>query len=275
MSSPLTSAEANDAASHQPEMSGRHGAASPTIWVTRTIPGAAATAARLRRMGCVPRMAPLLRVQWTQDLLELQGVGALAFTSRHGVEGFAARSSERRLPVYCVGHGTARAARDAGFDRVNSADGALDDLVRLIADARRTLSGIVLRPGAAQPAGDLIGELRRHGVEARTSVVYATHPAPLRGELLRLWRQPESIFATLVYSARAARRLAHLCSDVAPPPGVVVCISEAAAAPLRAAGLTHLVTASQPTERAMMAGVSGLLTARNAARDAEPARPRG
>lgn len=219
------------------------------------MPGAAATAARLRRMGCTPLVAPLLRVRWIPAPVDLEGVGVLAFTSRHGVEGFAARSAERGLPAYCVGHGTARAAREAGFVRVRSADGAIDDLVRLIAAAKDAHRGVVLRPGAAQPAGDFVGLLRRQGVEARSIAVYATHPAPLRGELLRIWGESGSVAATLVYSARAARRLADLCSDPGPPPVEVICISQAAAEPLRATGLTHLHIAARPTEAAMMACV--------------------
>lgn len=227
----------------------------PSIWITRTAPGAHATAARLEAIGCAPRVAPLLSVRRSSDALDLSGVGALAFTSAHGVAAFAERCGDRTLRVFCVGDGTAGAARAAGFDRVLSAAGDLGDLVRLIVSEKASIEGVVLRPGAARPAGDLVGRLARHNVPARSAVVYATTPAPLRGELVRLWRQPDDIAATLVYSRRAAERLADLCTGLRPPPGAAVCISEAAAAPLRGLGLSALVIAARPTEAAMIARV--------------------
>jgi uroporphyrinogen-III synthase len=157
--------------------------------------------------------------------------------------------------VFCVGDGTAEAARAAGFGRVVSAAGDLDDLVRLIVAERATLEGVVLRPGAARPAGDFVGRLAREGVPGRSAVVYATSPAPLRGELLRIWRRPDDLAATLLYSRRAAQRLADLCISLRPPPGVAICISQAAAEPLRGLGFARCVAAARPTEAAMIACV--------------------
>lgn len=226
-----------------------------SVWVTRTQPGAHATAARLKAIGCAPRVAPLLSVRRTPDALDLSGVGALAFTSAHGVAAFAERCGDRTLRVFCVGDGTAEAARAAGFGRIRSAAGDLDDLVRLIVSAKASIEGVVLRPGAARPAGDLVGRLALQDIPARSAVVYATTPAPLRGELVRIWRQPDDIAATLLYSRRAAQRLADLCTGLRPPPGVVVCISQAAAEPLCGLGFEAVVVAARPTEAAMVARV--------------------
>lgn len=236
----------------------RDAAARPSIWVTRTAPSAHATAARLEAIGCAPRVAPLLAVRRSSETPDLTGVGALAFTSAHGVAAFAARCGDRSLRVFCVGDGTAEAARATGFDRVCSAAGALDDLVRLIVSATASIEGVVLRPGAARPAGDLVGRLALQGVPARSAAVYATTPAPLRGELVRIWRQPDDIAAILLYSRRAAQRLADLCAGLRPPPGVAICISQAAADPLRGLGLAAVVVAARPTEAAMMACVGEL-----------------
>lgn len=227
----------------------------PSIWITRTAPGAHATAARLAAIGCAPRVAPLLSVRRSSEALDLSGVGALAFTSAHGVAAFAERCGDRTLRVFCVGDGTADAARTAGFGRVLSAAGDLGDLVRLIVSEQASIEGVVLRPGAARPAGDLVGRLARHNIAARSAAVYATTPAPLRGELVRIWRQPDHIAATLLYSRRAAQRLAELCRGLRPPPGAAVCISEAAAEPLRGLALDAVVIAARPTEAAMIARV--------------------
>ncbi|PXA92809.1 uroporphyrinogen-III synthase, partial [Caulobacter sp. D5] len=95
----------------------------PRVWITRARPGAEATAARLSALGFTPLIDPLLEVRdlpWTANLA---GVGALAFTSRNGVAAFARISGERGLPVFAVGDATAEVAAEAGFTRIESAQG--------------------------------------------------------------------------------------------------------------------------------------------------------
>ena len=93
------------------------------IWVTRTLPEAEATAGRLRALGHLPLVAPVLEVREVGGALDLKGVGALAFTSRNGVAAFAARHADRALRVYAVGAATEAAARGHGFAEVTSAEG--------------------------------------------------------------------------------------------------------------------------------------------------------
>ncbi|WP_332677143.1 uroporphyrinogen-III synthase, partial [Brevundimonas sp.] len=96
----------------------------------------------------------MLEIRPLAPVVELGGAAALAFTSRNGVDAFAGLSRERDLPVFTVGDATAEAARESGFGRVRSAGGALADLAALlIAEAPRP--GLLLVPGALEPAGDL------------------------------------------------------------------------------------------------------------------------
>ncbi|WP_436017749.1 uroporphyrinogen-III synthase [Phenylobacterium sp. LjRoot219] len=143
----------------------------PIVWVARTEPGASRTAAVLSRLGHAPAVAPVLRVEALRAELSFAGVGALAFTSPNGVTAFVGRNGLRDLPVYAVGDATAEAARAVGFHRVQSAGGD----VRALAE-RRSFYGAVLRPGALEPAGDLVGALRLKGVEAVTAALYRTRP---------------------------------------------------------------------------------------------------
>src|SRR5215831_10658881 len=138
------------------------------IWITRAQPGADATAERVRALGHEAIVAPLLAVKPLNDVdVDLRGVAALAFTSANGVRAFADLSGERSLRVFAVGAATAQAARAAGFKLVLSADGDVDALAEGIAKRRFELRGAVLHPGAAEPAGDLVGALATHGVPAR------------------------------------------------------------------------------------------------------------
>jgi uroporphyrinogen-III synthase len=148
-------------------------------------------------LGFEPIVAPLLEIRPLAAVLDLDGVAALAFTSRNGVDAFAGLSSARALPVFTVGDATAEAARAQGFGHVRSADGALADLARLlIAEAPR--DGLVLVPGALEPAGDLPALLAGH-VRARALPVYEAVETGVE--------PPRSFDAVLVHSARAARAL--------------------------------------------------------------------
>lgn len=166
---------------------------------------------------------------------DLAGIAALAFTSRNGVAAFAALSDDRSRPVFTVGDATAAAARAAGFATVRSAGGAVEDLARLLA-AEAPPGGMVLAPGALEPAGDLPGLLSRE-VEVR--------PLPLYEAVATGAAAPATFDVVLVHSPRAGRALAAL----GPFAGqAAVVISVAAAAPLTGASGLDLHIAARPDE---------------------------
>jgi uroporphyrinogen-III synthase len=222
----------------------------PLVWVTRARPAADATAARLRGLGYEPLVAPLLEVRsLAGGPIDLAGVAALAFTSANGVAAFAARSTERDLPVFAVGATTTMAAREAGFVSVVSADGDVAALAGAIA-ARAPFSGEVLHPGAAEPAGDLIGALAKLGVPARALPVYETvSRAPDEATAARI----PDLAAVLLHSPKAARVLADHLTYRRAPKLAALCLSDAVATPLRASGLAVLSTAAEPNEAALLA----------------------
>lgn len=141
-------------------------------------------------------VAPLLEIRPIRADPEPGGVTALAFTSRNGVDAFASRSRERALPVFTVGDATADAARAHGFTTVRSAAGALVDLAEMLA-AEAPKEGLVLAPGALEPAGDLPALLAGR-VRVRMLPVY---------EAVETGVAPPSFDAVLLHSARAARAL--------------------------------------------------------------------
>lgn len=113
------------------------------------------------------------------------------------MDAFARLGPERGLPVFTVGDATAEAARGYGFAPVRSAGGALADLAALlIAEAPR--DGLVLIPGAMQPAGELPALLAGR-VRARAVPVYEAVETGAAA--------PRSFDAVLVHSPRAARAL--------------------------------------------------------------------
>jgi len=171
--------------------------------------------------------------------VDLDGVTALAFTSRNGVEAFARLSPGRALPVFTVGNATAEAARERGFGQIRSAGGALGDLAALLA-AEAPRQGLVLIPGALEPAGDLPALLAGH-IRARALPVYEaveTGVAP-----------PRSFDAVLIHSARAARALRGRGPFAG---GRAVVLSEAVATALGGDSGLEIRVAAAPDEAALL-----------------------
>ena len=225
------------------------------IWVTRTSPDAEATAERLRALGHAPLVAPVLELRPIGGPgPSLDGIGALAFTSRNGVTAFAAVCTERSLPVFAVGAATARAARAAGFAAVHAADGDVGTLAALIVERRDGFSGVLLHPGAHELAADLSGALLAHDIAARAHAVYRTDPARLPlAVTAALAAQPMELDAILVHSPRAAQCLAGV-ADLQRAAQLIdaYCISAAAAAPLWSLSLRSVAVAPHPDETALL-----------------------
>ena len=220
------------------------------IWITRTQPGADATAQRVRALGHEAVVAPLLSVRMLPDVVvDLRGVAALAFTSANGVRAFADASGERGLKVFAVGATTAQAARAAGFKSVLSADGDVEALAEGIAARRGELRGAVLHPGAAEPAGDLAGALDTHGVDARCLVLYETVPVDLDADVAERLGQSDAV---LLHSARAAQVLAKLLRAHPAPRMRALGLSKAVVKPLARVPMAGKAFPPFPLEGALL-----------------------
>lgn len=225
--------------------------ASLKIWITRAEPGASATAARVRARGHAPVVEPLLHVEpLPVDWINLDGVGALAFTSGNAVRAFAAVSPERTLRVFAVGQTTAAEARQAGFRSVLSSDGDVNLLADRIATRAIELRGkSVLHPGAAEPAGDLVGELEKAGIMARALPLYDTTPVEPDAAFLDTLGELDAV---LVHSPKAGKALAALLRKHPAPKLRAFCLSPAVARPLARAKLAGRAAAELPTEDALL-----------------------
>jgi uroporphyrinogen-III synthase len=147
------------------------------VLVTRPMPAAARSAARIEALGHRVHVAPLLffrPLPLARGALPAPGdVGAVAVTSARSLEAMAGAgrlAPYLHLPLFAVGAATGQAAREAGFEKVAEAGGTLSDLVRLIAERRS--GGRVLYLAGRERSGDLAGELSRKGFECRLVETY-------------------------------------------------------------------------------------------------------
>ena len=217
------------------------------VWVTRARPGADSTADRLRARGLRPLVAPLLGVRpllWTPDL---DGVGALAFTSLNAVAAAPAGLAASGLPVFAVGDATADAARRAGFARVESASGDAADLARLVASRRAAFAGDLLHLSAAEPASDL-GALLAPAVRVRPAHVYETVALPAADAAHAAWPH---LRAVLLHSPKAAAVFAATAGDWPGDHVRLLCLSPAVARRLEPTRRPVLV-AERPDEPSLL-----------------------
>jgi uroporphyrinogen-III synthase len=238
-------------------MAGAMGRHVVRMLVTRPEPDAQATLARLDALGIQATMAPVM-VRQTLDasLPPADGFTAMVLTSANAVRSLADRKvleQYRHLPVFAVGDRTAREASDAGFERVSSAAGALQDLINAMTIAR--VPGPIFYPTGKHQSADLAKALAPLGAMVVTAKIYdmvATDalPAEVLAEL------GGEIGAVLAYSRRSAEIFASLAADLPRDRRsnlAMLCLSEAVAEPLLEARFSRISLADRPDEDAMMA----------------------
>ncbi len=245
--------------SHDPPPSRSHAPSledgAPRVWVTRALPGAQATAARLAAAGVAPVVAPLIAtipLPGSGDLLATHD--ALVFTSAAAVREVARRTPDRTHPVYAVGEATARAARSAGWTVAADADGSVADLGPILADAPSGLR--LLHPCAAVTAGDLSAA----GRPVTAWPVYRTDPAAEGWEGALADLRAGHLAGVLVQSPSAATALALRLGGAPVPASVTLfALSPACAAPLAGCGFGEIAHPPFPREAALLKVVTDTL----------------
>ena len=224
------------------------------VLLTRPEADATRTARALTARGHTVLVAPLMRLE-TIDGAFGGSFGAVLLTSANAARALTprARAELTRLPAFAVGARTAQAAREAGLTQVESADGALADLVRLV--SARQPGGRLLYLAGEDRAGDLAGDLAAHGIAVETAVVYRAVPVEaLPGDAVQALTDGR-IDAALHYSRRSALTLLHLAEEARLLNAALnlahYCVSEDVAAVLRESRAGRVFAAAVPTEAAL------------------------
>jgi uroporphyrinogen-III synthase len=230
------------------------------VLITRAGDDAAQLAGELARHGIASLIEPLLAIVYLDvPVPDDAGVQALLTTSANGVRAYARLSPRRDLPVYAVGDATARTARAAGFRRVASAAGDVDDLAALV---RRELApgrGILLHAAASELAGDLAGALANAGFDYRRVVLYRAETAGALSPGAAAAIASGEINAVALFSPRTARTLARLLTAAGLETDArrLVCfaLSQAVAAAAAILAWRRVVIATAPTQAELVAAI--------------------
>jgi uroporphyrinogen-III synthase len=227
------------------------------LWVTRPAEDASDLASALGSRGYAVVVEPLLVIEHhAGPPLDLAHVQALLATSANGVRALAARSPERRLPLLAVGDATARAARSAGFERVESASGDVVALAELVKRRLNPAQGDVLHVASSEVAGDLAGMLAAAGFGCRRAVLYEAHPAQRLSRELAARIGAGAVDGVLVFSPRTAKTLVRILASEGLASAVVgmsvFCLSGNVARAANALPWRRIVTAAEPTQAALL-----------------------
>jgi uroporphyrinogen-III synthase len=228
------------------------------LLVTRPEPDATHTVQALCTRGHNVLVAPLLQTQ-TIDVAFSGPYAAVLMTSANAARALAShpRVGElTNLPAFTVGARSAEAARAAGFGDVTSANGALADLVTLVASRFAGSSERLLYLAGEDLAGDLAGDLATHGVTVETAVIYRAIAAErLPAELKQALSNGE-LDGALHYSRRSVTTLIELGRTAGVLDALLnlahTCLSDEVAAPLRNAGARRISVAPRPDEAALI-----------------------
>jgi uroporphyrinogen-III synthase len=225
------------------------------ILLTRPEPDGLRSAARLRALGHDVILAPLMRGETLKA--DFGGpFAAVLMTSANAARAILEhpRLAElRALPVCTVGDYSAEVARAAGFAEVVSAQGALDDLVRLV--AARFANARLLYLAGEDRAGDLAAELAGHRIKVETAVVYRAVAATTLPPEVAQALGANQLDAVLHYSRRSAATLLQLAAAAGAVNTLLglahYCLSDAVAVPLREAGARRIAVAPHPGESSL------------------------
>lgn len=233
------------------------------ILITRPQEDAARFAELLRARGHEAVCSSLLTVRFFDGPeLDFENVSAILATSANGVRAFAARTQRRDLKILAVGPQTADAARKAGFENVECADGDASTLAEAVLGWVKPEDGVLLHAASADNEGQLKTLLVEEGYTVDIMALYEVIVVHKLPTLAREALAQGTLDVAVVFSPRSAMALrdcierAHLeeaCKTVA-----AVCISKAAAEALRPLVFRTVSVAARPNQDAMLAAIDAV-----------------
>ena len=211
-----------------------------TILLTRDAGKSLRLAEHLRAQGALVLQAPLL-VQTALSPpppVDFSGISALLFTSAAAPEFSARLAADKNLPVFAVGSATAKAAQEAGFKTIHTANGDSHAAASLLL-AKKEALGIthVLHLCGMDVAQDIAPALAAGGIALTRKALYKAEPVDtLPPDIIRHIAS-DSIDTIVFFSARAAAHFVELAqkSGLEAHTGSIeaVCLSPRIAEPLR------------------------------------------
>ena len=188
------------------------------LLVTRPLPDAERTAARLRTAGHTVLVQPLLAITFSPAPAEVPPPAALLVTSQNGIRALAQWPQApacRRTPVFAAGVATAGEATAFGFSDVRVAAGDAGSLADTVEAAIAPGAGPLVYPAARDRAGWFADTLTTRGYDVNIIEAYRADVAPRFDEAVRAALVTGGVEGVLLYSRRTADAFAQLARAAA------------------------------------------------------------
>ena len=223
------------------------------ILITRPEPGATQTAERLKALGLLPVVAPVLSIV-PRPIGSLGNFAATLLTSRNAISSCPPTLHQR--PAFAVGTATGNQAAEAGFAHVFSADGDGIALANLVANTLSPKDGTLFLPTSAGQGSELTATLRRRGFRVIRRIAYRTIGISVLPEVAAASLREGRLAAAMFFSSETARHFVHLLQAAHLEAAVrnveAVSISERAAVALRFLPWRRVSVAAKPNQDAML-----------------------
>jgi uroporphyrinogen-III synthase len=232
------------------------------LLVTRPEREGEALAAELRMRGHEVTIAPLLSIEYLDDVsLPQRDWQALLVTSANGARslGRLANAALKKVPVLAVGEASAAAARAEGFSDVRAAEGDVHALDALAARMLDPAKGPLFHAAGSVLAGDLKAMLEARGFEVARLALYEAVKQALPEATLKALKAGK-IDGVLFFSPRTAGQFAMLArqAGISSALGGVTayCLSAAVAGELSGLGFRAIHIAAEPSQKSLLALIS-------------------
>ncbi len=230
--------------------------------ITRAKDEAAITAIELRELGIDSFIEPLLTISYKDISLQLRqaltgDIQGVIVTSRNGVKALKAMAVlPSDFPIITVGDKTANCAMECEFADVKSAGGDVQTLGDFIINNYHAKNGGFVYISGEVVAGQLQQRLQKAGFDCERMVAYAAQTADsLSPDCLKLF-EGRGFDVVLSYSPRTSNTLGKLLEQYGLADKMdkttLLCISENAAAPLRAVNFAKIMVAEKPNGESVL-----------------------
>lgn len=231
----------------------------PSLLITRPAVDAAPLIRRLSEMGIESVAAPLLEISTLDGPpLDVDSVQAFLLTSANGVRALAARTERREIPCLAVGDATARTAKDLGFTKVESANGDVDDLARLVSETCEPKGGVLLHAAGSVSAGDLAALLEPKGFKVWREMLYEAKTADVLPADAGKALGEGAVDGVVLYSPRTARQFRNLLSSAgldAALPGLTLFALSGNVRDAAGDGWKDVIVAAHPDQESLLEAV--------------------
>jgi uroporphyrinogen-III synthase len=222
------------------------------IILTRPIEDAAPLAKKLQRLGHVPMITPLLRIEARPNVeVPSKRYQAICLTSANAIRVLDSIDAIQNIPLFAVGQQSEQMAKDKGFAHVSAHGGDVIGLHKYLVGHLKPQGGPLLYLSGAETSGDMQGLLQGSGFEVDRIITYDA----VKSSLASFTDEIENAEAVLLYSPRTAKlwaleietlKLTHAASRIKH-----VCLSANVAANLPQSW--PRAVAATPTEAALLA----------------------